>query len=292
MKITGKYGVCALVLFLAAACGGGGDREGEAGWRGRGLDSSFVVFKEDRVFRALPEAGDKSPALEFSARLLGAAGALGDFITGRLYDGLGREEFAAACFGDVKRRYEEAVPGEGGPETGEALSFDWTWLRRDAGAVYGSIVVLQKYGEYFEGGAHPVHEKNYFVFDTERQKQVFFKDLVKEGAEEEMASAARELLIRIYAEKNGEEAAPPGEMAEAADALSLADLGFFEDDVVLPEENFYLTEEGIGFCWEEYEIAPYYFGIIEIVLPRETAGALLSDEGNRVSDIVKGHGRP
>ena len=45
-----------------------------------------------------------------------------------------------------------------------------------------------------------------------------------------------------------------------------------------PTENFYLSEKGITFYYNIYEIAPYVMGPVEITLPYEIMSHLLSDE--------------
>ncbi len=48
---------------------------------------------------------------------------------------------------------------------------------------------------------------------------------------------------------------------------SLEDGGLFENKIKEATDNFYLTQKGVGFYYQQYEIAPYAAGPIEIYLP-------------------------
>jgi hypothetical protein len=47
----------------------------------------------------------------------------------------------------------------------------------------------------------------------------------------------------------------------------LEDVGFFDVDSITPNDNFSITGEGITFFYNQYEIAPYSSGVIEVFLP-------------------------
>ena len=66
-------------------------------------------------------------------------------------------------------------------------------------------------------------------------------------------------------------------IAQTDNAESKRDLrrmGYSVADVV-PNENFYVTQEGITYVYNPYEIAPYVMGCIEIFLPWETVRPLI-----------------
>ena len=57
---------------------------------------------------------------------------------------------------------------------------------------------------------------------------------------------------------------------------SLKDAGFFTDPVK-PTDNFYITGEGIGFFYNQYDIAPYASGSIDVFIPfRELKDVLVA----------------
>ncbi|MGM9824892.1 MAG: RsiV family protein [Paludibacteraceae bacterium] len=61
---------------------------------------------------------------------------------------------------------------------------------------------------------------------------------------------------------------------EAETKKDLRRLGYSVADVV-PNENFYVTPEGITYVYNPYEIAPYAMGCIQISLPWDTVRHLL-----------------
>ena len=66
-------------------------------------------------------------------------------------------------------------------------------------------------------------------------------------------------------------------IAQTDNAESKRDLrrmGYSVADVV-PNENFYVTQDGITYVYNPYEIAPYAMGCIEIFLPWETVRPLI-----------------
>ena len=66
-------------------------------------------------------------------------------------------------------------------------------------------------------------------------------------------------------------------IAQTDNAESKRDLrrmGYSVADVV-PNENFYVTQEGITYVYNPYEIAPYAMGCIEIFLPWDTVRPLI-----------------
>ncbi|MDY4514420.1 MAG: DUF3298 domain-containing protein [Paludibacteraceae bacterium] len=60
----------------------------------------------------------------------------------------------------------------------------------------------------------------------------------------------------------------------AENKRDLRRMGYSVADVV-PNENFYVTQEGITYVYNPYEIAPYAMGCIEIFLPWETVRPLI-----------------
>jgi hypothetical protein len=55
----------------------------------------------------------------------------------------------------------------------------------------------------------------------------------------------------------------------------LTDSGYFVDEIK-PNENFYVTGEGVGFVYNHYEIAPYSFGATDIFLTKEGLKEILN----------------
>lgn len=53
--------------------------------------------------------------------------------------------------------------------------------------------------------------------------------------------------------------------AEVPDSLLMR--GFFTIEDIAPNNNFWLNDEGIHYSYNQYEIAPYSMGVIDVVVP-------------------------
>ena len=65
---------------------------------------------------------------------------------------------------------------------------------------------------------------------------------------------------------------------KATTRQEVEEMGYTSTGDLEPTENFYLSEKGITFYYNIYEIAPYVMGPVEITLPYEIMSHLLSDE--------------
>jgi hypothetical protein len=136
------------------------------------------------------------------------------------------------------------------------------------GRVYPAVLVISKTLYTYSGGAHGQNEKTFFVLDTKHESQVFLNDILQSGAESSLQERIDESLRETYGLEPG---------------ASLRTAGFLEDSGGVPE-NFFLSPDGLGFCWNPYKIAPYSMGTIEIVLPYSHINDLLNDRGQALFD--------
>ncbi len=96
----------------------------------------------------------------------------------------------------------------------------------------------------FTGGAHGMEVFDFNVVDLKTGKIISLAEIF--AADQETALTA--LLTREFQKLNN---VKPGQ--------KLTEAGFFVDEVK-PSRNFYITDEGIGFFYNHYEIAPYSNG--------------------------------
>jgi hypothetical protein len=261
-----RYFFCALVFGLAlgscASARGGGKDDFElmaenAGWYGTGaLPEKYVTYLKSETTPLF--SGKNSPALEFSVDMLDVLDEdEGGLLRRVLYGGLSCREYAEDLFDKVKGDYfNEAEPQSGAPR-------DWSYMEVFEGEVYPTVLVVSKKLYAYTGGAHGQNEKTFFVLDTKLGLQVFLNDILSSGAKALLQERIEETLREDYG---------------LAPGASLRAAGFLEDSGGVPE-NFFLSSDGLGFCWNPYEIAPYAMGVIEIVLPYDHIEDLLSDGG-------------
>lgn len=102
----------------------------------------------------------------------------------------------------------------------------------------------------FTGGAHGLETHDYYSIDLKKGKKIQLNDIIMPGTESKLIS----LLTRKLKEIIG-----------LSSDQKLTEFGYFSDEVK-PNENFYVTKNGIGFFYNHYELAPYSFGLTDIFL--------------------------
>ena len=127
---------------------------------------------------------------------------------------------------------------------------------------YGVISYTVNF-ENYTGGAHGSHAHNHFVLSAETGKQINEEDIFIENYEEALA----EILVNQIAKENN-----------AANPKELENMGFFSVEEIFPNNNFMIDNTGITYTFNEYEIAAYAVGAIEVHLPFEALQNILKEE--------------
>lgn len=113
----------------------------------------------------------------------------------------------------------------------------------------------------YTGGAHPFSGQRYFVLDLDTGKQLTLNDLLAKGYETELNAAAE----RAFRQERG---LPP--------SASLEEAGFwFANNVFKVNTNVGLSQRGLVFNFNPYEIAPYAMGPTEFTVPYADIRALV-----------------
>ncbi|MEI6682416.1 MAG: DUF3298 domain-containing protein [Bacteroidota bacterium] len=152
-----------------------------------------------------------------------------------------RQDYFREYVTSNKTLYEE-MPG---------ASFEWELLRYTRIVYNGNHRVTFSISSYsFTGGAHGNETQSFTTVDMKSGKILSMTDLFKPGYDEELT---RLLTSKLHKANNLDE------------SRKLVDAGYFTDEIK-PSANFYLDENGIGFCYNQYEIAPHSFGSTDIFL--------------------------
>jgi len=117
------------------------------------------------------------------------------------------------------------------------------------------------------GGAHGLETRNYYNFDLKTGNLISENDLFVPDYKSKLSEL---LKIRIV-----EESKEVKELKDTEPILNLEDTDYWTDSIK-PNGNFYITDEGINYVFNPYEIAPYYMGQTEVTLPY-----------NRLKGIIK-----
>ena len=118
----------------------------------------------------------------------------------------------------------------------------------------------------YMGGAHGMETKNFYNFDLKTGKIITEKDLFKDNFESELAKLMKVRIIEESKEYKDEKNSEP--------ITDLEDTDFWTDSIK-SNGNFYITDEGINYVFNPYEIAPYYMGQTEVTLPFSRLKSLL-----------------
>ncbi|MDR2394124.1 MAG: RsiV family protein [Treponema sp.] len=258
-KIQKKHGlgVLALTMLLSSGCTGAPKPEApQASLEAPG----FLSHTEQRIILLYPEKEAGSPQMTLNITVSDVSGPLGDLIQELLYDGLSPQAYMEqliTLYGDEYSAMKDPpvfLDGEEGDLFSETLNWEYTETL-EAQSPRSDLMILSRNREYYQGGAHGMREKRYFVIvqDAERVQGLVLEDLIQADAWSRLEALIAQAL-RTQANLKEDEPLSQG--------------GFFEDEVAVPD-NFFLTAEGLGFHWDPYEIAPYVMGSIEVLLPYE-----------------------
>lgn len=104
----------------------------------------------------------------------------------------------------------------------------------------------------FSGGAHPNTSIFYINYNTKTNQPITLDSLVQSTQKLELTKIGE----RIF--RNDEKLSP---------SVSLADAYFFENGKFFLPQNFYVSDKGLVFLYNPYEIKPYSAGVTTLVIP-------------------------
>jgi hypothetical protein len=112
------------------------------------------------------------------------------------------------------------------------------------------ILTTALYTYTYSGGAHGIFGTTYSGYDLTLNKKLSLADIITAAGKTKLAGSLEKYFRKAYKLK-------------PADPLTEI---LFENKIA-PNDNFYVTEKGIGFCYVPYEIASYAMGEINIFIP-------------------------
>jgi len=117
------------------------------------------------------------------------------------------------------------------------------------------------------GGAHGLETRNFYNFDLKTGKQILEADIFKADYKSKLSELIKVRIVEESKEDSTDNNTEP--------ILSLEDTDYWTDSIK-PNGNFYITDEGINYVFNPFEIAPDYVGQTEVTLPY-----------NRIKDFLK-----
>lgn len=126
----------------------------------------------------------------------------------------------------------------------------------------------------FMGGAHGLNNRTYLNFNLSTGKLITESDLFIDNYKPALVELIKKRMVEeIVNQKNTEL------------IINLEDTDYWTDSIV-PNGNFYITDENITYVFNPYEIAPYYMGQTEVVIPFDRIKDLLRPE-NPIAYLLK-----
>lgn len=125
-----------------------------------------------------------------------------------------------------------------------------------------NVVVLSFISDGYTGGAHGFWVNSFYNFSLASGKVLELDDFLKPGFETEL----NKLIDRQFRKDNN--------LSQTEDLTTGAWL--FENKIEY-NNNFAFTKDGLLFFYNQYEIAPYAAGTIEVLIKYEDLSDLISD---------------
>lgn len=157
--------------------------------------------------------------------------------------------------------YEDKVSIEG-----KMPAWYWYYMSNSNKILFQSDSLLSYAVEYsdYEGGAHGSYQITYTNIDLNDLVTLTEEDLFIPGYFKPLTEKIIAQLMDTY---------------EVSSPDSLLMQGFFTLDNIMPNNNFWLDEEGIHYSYNQYEIAPYSMGVIDVSVPYSELTDILLPDG-------------
>ena len=134
------------------------------------------------------------------------------------------------------------------------------------------ILSFERYLGSYTGGAHGSHIYDLINFDLHTGDTIFLDDILIDGYEADLNDIA-DIIFRKDNDIVADE--------------DLSEIGYWGlDDGFRVNNNFLLTMNGLRFIFNEYEIAPYAAGAIELFIPYKRIKHLIRS-GSLVESLVQ-----
>lgn len=170
--------------------------------------------------------------------------------------GLSPQDIGKKLYDKIKQEYQ-SEPDE---ELEQAASMKGWYYHLQVQLVESSnrYLSLQWNEDTYTGGAHGYEAVIYSSFDKERNQRITESDIFVEDYKEKLAQVIQKQLILDNGVQTLED---------------LSNLGYSSD--VTPNANFLLTQSGIRYCYNPYEIGPYAMGHIYVHLSWDSVRDLI-----------------
>lgn len=135
----------------------------------------------------------------------------------------------------------------------------------------GILLTYRTYKNEYSGGPHGMYTTEFINLNLSTIQPILLDELFVEEYQETLT----ELLWYQLALDNG---------VETRDELE--EMGYATTGELAPTENFYISEDGITFYYNVYEIAPYSMGPTQITLSYDMLEYILNYDNKLVNELI------
>lgn len=145
---------------------------------------------------------------------------------------------------------------------GEMPMWYWYYMYNSNKIMFQNDSLLSYAVEYsdYTGGAHGLYRTTYINVDLGKLVTISEEDIFAPNYQKPLTEI---IINRLMAKHN----------VTVLD--SLINIGFFNLDEIFPNNNFWLDDKGIHYSYNQYEIAPYFMGVIDVNIPYEDLSTIL-----------------
>ncbi|HAE24724.1 MAG TPA: hypothetical protein DCG33_05235 [Prevotellaceae bacterium] len=137
-------------------------------------------------------------------------------------------------------------------ETEQSLFFSASYdLQASVHSIVDDVMYYMVSTYRYYGGAHGLNTVMYYNINLRTGQQLAEKDVLPDMTEEQLSERMKTSLAQSAGVTVGE----------------LEDAGFFVEDIK-PNGNFYVTDDSVVFHFNQYEIASYAMGPVEIAVAK------------------------
>lgn len=193
----------------------------------------------------------------------------GTFFGDSEYDTLTPQEAADRYLGEYTERYQSLSNYyyEDKARIGEKMpSWYWYIMYNSNKIMFQNDSLLSYAVEYsdYEGGAHGSYRITYTNIDLNKLVTLTEEDLFKPDYFKPLTEKIIAQLMKKY---------------DASVPDSLLMRGFFTLEDIVPNNNFWLDAESIHYAYNQYEIAPFTMGAIDVSVPYAELSDILLPDG-------------
>lgn len=145
-------------------------------------------------------------------------------------------------------------------------SWYWYLMRHSNKILHQGDSLLSYAVEYsdYRGGAHGSYRITYTNIDLNDLVTLTEEDLFVPNYFRPLTEKIVQQLMHDY-------------NVEESDSLLMR--GFFTVEDIVPNNNFWLNEKGVNYSYNQYEIAPYSMGVIDVMVPYSELTDILIPNG-------------